>query len=164
MEGTMTPLGTVAPYYDAWQYKQGDFSEVPLADDFKFVGPIASFDNAVDCYARRSWAGGNAALLAHDPITHGPPSEDEIRRRLAASATLQPARGMRTTAAETEALLSAIWSDQAGPRQACEAQRRAIRSGARRHGRVRGQLRARQHKMFRLPREHECGTRPRRGR
>ena len=42
----MTALETVALYYDAWQNKQGDFGEVPLADDFEFTGPVASFDSA----------------------------------------------------------------------------------------------------------------------
>ena len=42
----MTVLEVVALYYDAWQNKRGDFSEVPLADDFEFIGPVASFDNA----------------------------------------------------------------------------------------------------------------------
>ena len=42
----VTVLETVALYYDAWQNKRGDFSEVPLADDFEFIGPVASFDNA----------------------------------------------------------------------------------------------------------------------
>jgi hypothetical protein len=42
----MTTLETVALYYDAWQNKQGDFSDVPLADDFEFVGPVANFDTA----------------------------------------------------------------------------------------------------------------------
>src|SRR3954447_14588565 len=42
----MTALETVAIYYDAWQNKRGDFSEVPLAEGFEFVGPVASFDTA----------------------------------------------------------------------------------------------------------------------
>jgi hypothetical protein len=42
----MNPPETVARYYDAWQNKQGDFSDVPLADDFAFTGPIASFNSA----------------------------------------------------------------------------------------------------------------------
>jgi hypothetical protein len=42
----MTALATAALYYDAWQNKHGDFSEVPLADDFEFSGPVASFDSA----------------------------------------------------------------------------------------------------------------------
>ena len=41
-----TALETVALYYDAWQNKHGDFSEVPLADDLEFTGPVASFDSA----------------------------------------------------------------------------------------------------------------------
>ena len=42
----MTAQEIVAEYYDAWQSKQGDLSEVALADDFRFTGPVASFDNA----------------------------------------------------------------------------------------------------------------------
>ena len=42
----MTALETVALYYDAWQNRRGDFSQVPLADDFEFTGPVASFDSA----------------------------------------------------------------------------------------------------------------------
>jgi len=64
-----------------------------------------------------------AALAAHDPVTHGPPADAEFRRKIAASAVLDPMRGTRTTAAETVALLSAIWSDQAGQPQACAAVR-----------------------------------------
>jgi ketosteroid isomerase-like protein len=36
----------VRRYYDAWQHKGGDFSDVPLAEDFAFTGPVASFDSA----------------------------------------------------------------------------------------------------------------------
>src|ERR671919_2223864 len=42
----MTALETAALYYDAWQTKNGDLSDVPLADDFQFSGPVASFDSA----------------------------------------------------------------------------------------------------------------------
>jgi len=42
----MTALETVARYYDAWQNQQGDMSGVPLADDFAFTGPVASFTDA----------------------------------------------------------------------------------------------------------------------
>jgi hypothetical protein len=35
-----------ALYYDAWRARQGDMSGVPLAEDFNFVGPVASFDSA----------------------------------------------------------------------------------------------------------------------
>jgi hypothetical protein len=42
----MTAQEIVAGYYDAWKSKQGDLSEVALADDFRFRGPIASFDSA----------------------------------------------------------------------------------------------------------------------
>ena len=42
----MTAFETAALYYDAWTNKHGDFSEVPLAEDFEFTGPVASFDSA----------------------------------------------------------------------------------------------------------------------
>ena len=42
----MTALETVARCYDAWQQRHGDFDDVPLAADFRFTGPVASFDSA----------------------------------------------------------------------------------------------------------------------
>jgi ketosteroid isomerase-like protein len=36
----------VTRYYDAWANKGGDFSDVPLAPNFEFTGPVASFDSA----------------------------------------------------------------------------------------------------------------------
>jgi uncharacterized protein (TIGR03086 family) len=33
-------------YYDAWRTRAGDMTGVPLADDFAFSGPVASFDSA----------------------------------------------------------------------------------------------------------------------
>ena len=41
----MTAQEIAAGYYDAWQTKSGDLSDVPLADDFQFSGPVASFDS-----------------------------------------------------------------------------------------------------------------------
>jgi ketosteroid isomerase-like protein len=42
----MTVLDVVGSYYDAWISGKGDFSAVPLAPDFAFTGPVASFDSA----------------------------------------------------------------------------------------------------------------------
>jgi len=42
----MSPEDVVALYYDAWISKRGDMSAVPLAPDFKFRGPVGSFDDA----------------------------------------------------------------------------------------------------------------------
>lgn len=42
----MTAQEIVARYYDAWQTKQGEMTDVPLAEDFAFTGPVASFDDA----------------------------------------------------------------------------------------------------------------------
>ena len=36
----------VAEYYDAWRNRRGDMSEVPLAENFRFLGPVASFETA----------------------------------------------------------------------------------------------------------------------
>jgi ketosteroid isomerase-like protein len=55
----MTALETVALYYDAWQNKHGDFGEVPLAEDFEFTGPVASFDSA-DGYRAMAGEAGQA--------------------------------------------------------------------------------------------------------
>ena len=76
----MTARETVALYYDAWQNRQGDFSNVPLADDFEFIGPVASFDSAAgyramareagqavtSFHVRRQFADGNAVCSIVD--------------------------------------------------------------------------------------------------
>lgn len=75
-----TALEAVSLYYDAWQNKQGDFSDVPLAGDFEFIGPVASFDSAEGYRAmaqeagkavtnfnvRRQFAGGNTVCSIID--------------------------------------------------------------------------------------------------
>lgn len=53
----MTPEETVALYYSAWRDHHGDMSSVPLADDFRFIGPVASFDSADGYRAMASEAG-----------------------------------------------------------------------------------------------------------
>ena len=42
----MSVLDIVGSYYEAWMTGKGDFSAVPLAEDFAFTGPVASFDTA----------------------------------------------------------------------------------------------------------------------
>jgi hypothetical protein len=42
----MTAEQAVAQYYDAWRTRRGDMGGVPLAEDFRFVGPVASFETA----------------------------------------------------------------------------------------------------------------------
>src|SRR6266581_6567429 len=44
--GFMSVLDVVGSYYDAWMAGKGDFGAVPLAPDFAFTGPVASFDSA----------------------------------------------------------------------------------------------------------------------
>jgi ketosteroid isomerase-like protein len=55
----MTAEEIVARYYDAWQTKRGDLGDVPLADDFRFTGPVASFDSA-DGYRAMAREAGQA--------------------------------------------------------------------------------------------------------
>jgi ketosteroid isomerase-like protein len=42
----MSALDVVGSYYDAWKAGNGDFSTVPLAPNFAFSGPVASFETA----------------------------------------------------------------------------------------------------------------------
>ncbi|HEX5617020.1 MAG TPA: nuclear transport factor 2 family protein [Solirubrobacteraceae bacterium] len=42
----MSPQQAAARYYDAWRTRRGDMTQVPLADDFRFLGPVASFETA----------------------------------------------------------------------------------------------------------------------
>jgi hypothetical protein len=53
----MSAKDAVAKYYDAWITKRGDMSDVPLAADFKFRGPVASFDDAESFRAMARQAG-----------------------------------------------------------------------------------------------------------
>jgi hypothetical protein len=53
----MTVTEIVGLYYDAWKTKQGDFSAVPLADDFAFTGPVGSFTDATAYRAMAREAG-----------------------------------------------------------------------------------------------------------
>ncbi|RVX43928.1 uncharacterized protein (TIGR03086 family) [Nonomuraea polychroma] len=53
----MDPRTVVEPYYHAWQYRAGDMSQVPFADDFIFTGPVASFTNSAGYRAMARQAG-----------------------------------------------------------------------------------------------------------
>jgi hypothetical protein len=55
----MKTQAAVSLYYDAWQNKRGIFDDVPLADDFRFIGPVASFETA-DGYRAMALEAGQA--------------------------------------------------------------------------------------------------------
>lgn len=55
----MTAVETVARYYEAWQNRGGDMSDVPLAEHFTFTGPVASFESA-DGYRAMAREAGQA--------------------------------------------------------------------------------------------------------
>ena len=42
----MAPKEIADLYYQGWINKNGDLSEVPIAPNFRFRGPVASFDSA----------------------------------------------------------------------------------------------------------------------
>lgn len=54
-------------YYDAWRLRAGDMSDVPLADDLVFSGPVASFDSAdgFRAMARQAGAGVRSFTVRH---------------------------------------------------------------------------------------------------
>ncbi|HZM81967.1 MAG TPA: SRPBCC family protein [Candidatus Limnocylindrales bacterium] len=53
----MKALKIVGEYYRAWQERAGDMSGVPLADGFRFTGPVASFSDAAGFRAMAAQAG-----------------------------------------------------------------------------------------------------------
>lgn len=54
-------------YYDGWRLHAGDMSQVPLADDFVFTGPVASFGTAdgFRAMAREAGAGVRSFKVRH---------------------------------------------------------------------------------------------------
>ena len=54
-------------YYDAWRLRAGDMSDVPLADDLVFSGPVASFDSAdgFRAMAKQAGAGVRGFTVRH---------------------------------------------------------------------------------------------------
>ena len=66
-ENSMTAKEIVDRYYDAWINRAGDFSDVPLAEDFAFIGPVASFDSAE---AYRQMASEAGKLVTRFEVRH----------------------------------------------------------------------------------------------
>jgi len=54
----------VGAYYAAWTDGRGDFTGVPAAPDFRFTGPVASFDSAEGFRSMASQAGQLVARFA----------------------------------------------------------------------------------------------------
>jgi len=63
----MTVQEIVDAYYEAWTSGKGDFSDVPLAADFVFRGPVASFESAEGYRAMAAQAG---PLVARFTVRH----------------------------------------------------------------------------------------------
>jgi hypothetical protein len=65
----MDPKKIANLYYDAWMHRAGDMSDVPLAADFTFRGPVASFHDAAG-YRQMARPGrrGRAELPGAAPV------------------------------------------------------------------------------------------------
>jgi limonene-1,2-epoxide hydrolase len=59
-----TPLEIAKAYYDAWENRRGDLSDVPLADDLIFNGPMQSFTDAASFRAMAANAGALVTSFA----------------------------------------------------------------------------------------------------
>ena len=53
----MEPLEIAALYYDAWKNRNGDMTDVPLAENLSYTGPVASFEDAAGFRAMAANAG-----------------------------------------------------------------------------------------------------------
>jgi beta-lactamase class A len=67
-----------------------------------------------------------AAMVAWGSRPHPADEEDQAVRRMLAAVALAPERTTRTTARDKATLLRLIWSDRAGPPQACERVRQLM--------------------------------------
>jgi ketosteroid isomerase-like protein len=60
----MDAVEAVNRYYDAWIKRAGDSADVPLAEDFQFKGPVASFESAAGYEAMAREAGAAVTSFA----------------------------------------------------------------------------------------------------
>ncbi|GIH03772.1 serine hydrolase [Rhizocola hellebori] len=88
--------------------------------------------STLDTMAKEVGFADYPAFADHDSAA-GPPSLAELRLRLHGSAALDPARGSRTTAAETVRLLQAIWTGEGVSEAAAQGVRQAMESQLTRH-------------------------------
>lgn len=90
-------------------------AQLGLGDTFVASGLRALLDGM----AHEAGFGDYALMAAHDHRIAGPPTDDEVRARLAGCSALDPERGSRTTPADMVLLLSLVWTDRAGPPPGC---------------------------------------------
>lgn len=79
----------------------------------------SNLKHMIDAVAIEAGFSDYAHLVRHDPAADGPPSENDVRRAVAASSALDPRQGSRTTPADMVRLLQALWTDRAGPPPVC---------------------------------------------
>jgi beta-lactamase class A len=97
--------------------------------DTRIVGDLRSL---LDGMARESGFRDYPSMAAHEPAVL-PPSLAQLRWSLHRSATLDPASGWATTAADTVTLLQAIWTDTGAAPVACASVRQAMAQQLTRH-------------------------------
>lgn len=105
------------------------------ADRLGLTGTLvaSSLRQMLDAMATDAGFADYAHLARHDPSVDGPPSEEDVRRAVAASSALDPHRGSRTTPADMVGLLQALWTDAAGPSAVCARLRRLMAQQLTRH-------------------------------
>lgn len=80
----------------------------------------------LDAIARDVGFSDYLSLVAYDSKGPAGPSDEEIVKGIALSPSLDPRLGTRTTALDAVTLLQAIWTDGAGPPEACSTLRRMM--------------------------------------
>jgi beta-lactamase class A len=84
---------------------------------------VSDLQGQLDQIADAAGFSSYRALAAHDGVS---PPASQIESAIVGSPALDPRHGTRTTAIETVELLKAIWTDRAGPPEACAEIRDAM--------------------------------------
>jgi beta-lactamase class A len=89
---------------------------------------VESIQESIDAMARELGFSDYATLLRAQAgeLGHRAQARSTDQQRIDTSRVLDPARASRTTAQDMTRLLTAVWSDQAGPAEACGRLRRVM--------------------------------------
>jgi beta-lactamase class A len=93
----------------------------------------SNLKHMIDAVAIEAGFRDYAHLVRHDPAVDGPPSEEDVRRAVAASSALDPRQASRTTPVDMVRLLRALWTDTAGSPAVCARVRRLMAQQLTRH-------------------------------
>lgn len=80
---------------------------------------VSDLQTMLDSIGHDAGFGDYACLAAWQPDHPEDPALADVEQRVRSSAALDPARATRTTSRDMVRLLRGIWTDQAGPAEAC---------------------------------------------